>query len=173
MRTHAVQQTATSFKSFKHLASERVQLARTARAPYPPRFLDSIVLSIEVPLIFDHQDSRPLCVREAFFEAQSCQWRHFELLAACPLYPKADLCSATRDVRFVPIADIVTHNSWSPHGAANSVGGTVRPNGAGLSCVRNARRARWSARGKAERKLAALATTKGTIGLWKFIKSLR
>ena len=117
----------------------------------------------------------PVCVREAFFEAQSCQWRHFELLAACPLYPKADLCSATRDVRFVPIADIVTQGSWSPHGAANSVGGTVRPNacGAGLSCVRNARRARWSARGKAERKLAALATTKGTIGLWKFIKSLR
>ncbi|MFZ0053210.1 MAG: hypothetical protein WAL09_00075, partial [Pseudolabrys sp.] len=82
-----MQQTATSFKSFKHLASERVQLARTARAPYPPRFLDSIVLSIEVPFIFDHQDSHPLCVREAFFEAQSCQWRHFELLAACPLYP--------------------------------------------------------------------------------------
>ena len=168
-----MQQTATSFKSFKHLASERVQLARTARAPYPPRFWTRSCCRSK-----SHSFSiirTPVCVREAFFEAQSCQWRHFELLAACPLYPKADLCSATRDVRFVPIADIVTQDSWSPHGAANSVGGTVRPNacGAGLSCVRNARRARWSARGKAERKLAALATTKGTIGLWKFIKSLR
>ena len=48
MRTHAVQQTATPFK---HLVSERVRLARTARDGAMPG-LDSIALSTEVPAIF-------------------------------------------------------------------------------------------------------------------------
>jgi hypothetical protein len=38
MRTNAVQQTATSFMSFKHLVSERVQLARIARDGAIPAF---------------------------------------------------------------------------------------------------------------------------------------
>ena len=32
--------------------------------------------------------------------------RHFATRERCPLYPKADMCSATPYVRFVPIADI-------------------------------------------------------------------
>ena len=50
-----MQQTATSFKSFKQFASERAAGAHSARA-IPAPVLDSIVLSIEVPFIFDHQD---------------------------------------------------------------------------------------------------------------------
>ena len=132
-----------SSTSLANACSWRAQRARHTR---PGFGLDRVV--DRSPIHFRSSGLPSALCSRAFFEAQSCQWRHFELLAACPLYPKADLCSATRDVRFVPIADIATHNSWSPHGAANSVGGTVRPNGAGLSCVRNARRARWSARGK-------------------------
>jgi hypothetical protein len=80
MRTHAVQQTATPFK---HLVSERVRLARTARDGAIPG-LDWIALSTEVPFIFDHQDSHPLCVHGAFFKAQS------------------EGSSANGDVRFTP-----------------------------------------------------------------------
>ena len=33
--------------------------------------------------------------------------RHLQCKMSCPLTPKADMCGATSDVRFVPIADIV------------------------------------------------------------------
>jgi hypothetical protein len=45
-----------------------------------------------------------------------------------PLYPpKADICSATRHVRFGPIADIHVTHSITSSAWARSAGGTVRP----------------------------------------------
>ena len=43
------------------------------------------------------------------------------------LPPKADMCSATRDVRFVPIADITPLIRSPRRRAPISVGGTLRP----------------------------------------------
>jgi hypothetical protein len=40
---------------------------------------------------------------------------------------KADMCSATKDVRFVPIADISLHHSITASAVVNSDGGIVRP----------------------------------------------
>ena len=43
------------------------------------------------------------------------------------LPPKADMCSALGDVRFVPIADIARTYSITSSARASSVGGTLRP----------------------------------------------
>ena len=46
------------------------------------------------------------------------------------LPPKADMCDATRDVRFVPIADITAQKrfySITSSARADSVGGTLMP----------------------------------------------
>ena len=90
-----MQQTATSFKSFKHLASERVQLARTTRAPYPPRFLDSITLTIEVPFIFDCPDS----IRSVFTSLFS---RRNLLPRKAAIMPSWLPAAGFFDVRFTP-----------------------------------------------------------------------
>jgi hypothetical protein len=41
---------------------------------------------------------------------------------------KADMCGATRDVRYVPIADIAPLHSITSSARASSDGGTMRPN---------------------------------------------
>ena len=65
-------------------------LARQARGHRLAQAL--LALTIEVPFIFDRL-IHSLCAREAFFNAQSCQWRIVRPLQFF-------------DVRFTPIADI-------------------------------------------------------------------
>src|SRR5262245_12981956 len=48
-------------------------------------------------------------------------------IAMSALPPKADMCSAARDVRFGPKADIARFHLITSSARASSVGGTVRP----------------------------------------------